>query len=278
MKKYTKRTISGVSTVAIAAGTIGSALLSIGSASAAPPVVLPTCDATISDAAMTSRLAAYNTSKTSAYKSTPAYKALKKKVTDATTALKKVNAGKATTKAAKASKTKKVAAATKVLNTAKGFESKALNAVYVKSFSGSAVPDAVVASSSSGAEGNWTFGQYTTRVFVRNGALINLCYSVDESDAYASNDLDVVSYMTEEDKTLSLTYQYGDLQLLPTLRTEALKSPAKSRAAINQNLVSWLQSIDDTISEIGANSGCTYTVQGFQQSLQAALVAAKLPA
>jgi hypothetical protein len=249
----------------------------MGSASAAV-VALPTCDATVSDATMTSSLAAYNASKTSAYKSTPAYKALKKKVTDATTALKKANAVKASTKAAKATKAKKVAAATKVLNTAKGFESKAVNAIYVNSFSGVAVPTAVPATSSSGAGGNWTFGQYTTRVFVRNGAMIDLCYSVDESDAFAANDLEVVSYMTEEDKTLSLTYQYGELQLLPSLRTEALKSPAKSRAAINGNLVTWLQSLDDTITEIGANSGCTYTVQGFQQSLQAALVAAKLPA
>lgn len=278
MKKYTHRTISGVSTVAIAAGTIGSAFLSIGSASAAPPVQLPTCDATITDEAMTSSLAAYNASKTSAYKSTPAYKALKKKVTDATAALKKANAVKASTKAAKATKAKKVAAATKALNTAKGFESKALNAVYVNSFSGVAVPTAVPATSSSGAGGNWTFGQYTTRVFVRNGAMIDLCYSVDESDTFAQNDLDVISYMTEEDKATSLTYQYGDLQLLPTLRTEALKSPAKSKSAINQNIVTWLQAVDDTITEIGANSGCTYTVQGFQQSLQAALVAAKLPA
>ena len=84
--------------------------------------------------------------------------------------------------------------------------------------------------------------------------------------------------MTEDDKTLSLTYQYGDINLLPTLRTEALKSPAKSRAAINGNLVTWLQSLDETITEVGANSGCTYTVQGFQQSLQAALIAASIPA
>jgi hypothetical protein len=277
MKKYTLRTVSGVSTVAIAAGTIGSALLSISSASAAT-VALPTCDAAISDVATTTSLAAYNASKTSVYKSTPAYKLLKKKVADATASLKKANATKASTKAAKTAKAKKVATATKALNTAKSNESKGLKSVVVNSFSGTAIPSAVPATSSSSARGNWTFGQYTTRVFVRNGTMIDACYSVDESNEFAQNDLNPVSYMTEEDKATSLTYQYGDIDLLPSLRTEALKSPAKSRTAINQNLVSWLQGLDDTITEIGANSGCTYTVQGFQQSLQAALVAAKLPA
>jgi hypothetical protein len=287
MKKYTHRTISGVSTVAIAAGTIGSALLSMGSASAAV-VALPTCDAAITDAAMTSRLAAYNASKTSVYKSTAAYKLLKKKVTDATTGLKKANAVKASTKAAKATKAKKVAAATKVLNTAKANESKAVNAVYVKSYSASVIP-AAVAEPSLG--GNWIYGQYTTRVFVRNGVMIDLCYSVDESDEFAHNNLTPESVMTEEEKLTSLNdYQnidafYDDpdaivLPLLPTLRTEALKGPAKSRAAITNNLVNFLVSVgfDAEASDVGAMTGATYSIRGFHQSLQAALVAAKLPA
>lgn len=277
MKKYTHRTISGVSAAAIAVGTVGSAVLTIGSAAAAAPT-LPTCDATASDATINASLATYNTSAVANYKTGSAYKALKAKVTAATTALNKAKAAKATTKAAKAAKVKKVATATKALNTAKSNEAKGIAAISVKSSTGSALPAAVPATSSSNAGGNWTFGQYTTRVFVRNGSLIDLCYSVDESAAYGKNDLDPVSIMTEEDKTLSLTYQYGDIDLLPTLRTESLKSPAKSRAVINGNVVTWLQSLDETITEVGVGSACTYTVQGFQQSLQAALIAANVPA
>jgi hypothetical protein len=224
------------------------------------------------------------------YKSTAAYKLLKKKVTDATTGLKKANAVKAKTKSAKATKAKKVAAATKVLNTAKANESKALKAVYVNSFSGVVVPAAVPATLVNG-DANWTFGQYTTRVFVRNGAMIELCYSIDESNEFAHSDLDPITYMTDEEKLESISgYQLADLdgddlngveiRVLPSLRAEALKGPAKSRSAITTNLINLLQAngLDAEAFDVGAMTGATYSIRGFHQSLQAALVAAKLPA
>lgn len=289
MKKYTHRTISGVSAAAIAVGTVGSAVLTIGSAAAAAPT-LPACDATASDVTTNASLATYNTSAVANYKAGSAYKALKAKVTTATATLKKANAVKATTKAAKAAKAKKVTAATKALNTAKSNESKGIAAISVKSASGTALPAAVPANLVNG-DANWTFGQYTTRVFVRNGAMIELCYSIDEGDDYAHSDLDPVTHMTSAEKLQSISdYQLIDLdfdpsngsqiELLPSLRTEALKSPAKSRAAVTTNLVNFLQvnGIDADASDVGAFSGATYTIRGFHLSLQAALIAANVPA
>ena len=124
----------------------------------------------------------------------------------------------------------------------------------------------------------WHWGTYTTRIQVRNKKVIDLCYLVDESAA-ANNATPSVAATPEDLATSLNTYQdSSESHLLPTLRTESLKSPAKTAAGILANVdaftATWFGST--AALDYGAGSGATYSLAGFKGSLQAALIAANL--
>ena len=241
---------TGVAT--IAANSLNPML--VGPASAAN-VPLPTCDATQTDEAINSTLTTYNTAAINTYKGGAKYKQLVAAVKNAEKALKKAK-GKSKT------------AAQKNLNKAKAKRDAALAAAT----SGATVSQFKATVTGDFVDVDRTWGDYSTRIFVKAGKVVDLCYSIDES------------MHTEEDRTTSQN-DYISLWPLDDLATELVPgNSAKTAAQINEKYAEYINGYwfdmttesYDWNSQLGAMTGATYTVKTFYDSIQAVLIEANL--
>lgn len=241
-------------------------------------VSVPSCDATLSDSAVTASLRTSNAALLASYKKSAPFKKLV-----AATAAKNVALKKAKTAKAKA-------AAKKAVAVAKGKETAGINAFmkanFVYSTSGQNTPTAVAATDRAGV---WSWGTYTTRAMFKGGVLVNVCTHVDETNA--GNDLGTAA--TEEDIATSASLYQGmtvgmdqDIPgVIPVLQYAALAKPGVSKTAIINNVTQcitqdYLTTTAPCIKgglamEVGGLTGASYTVNGFRDSLQAALTSAK---
>jgi len=243
---------TGVAT--IAANAINPLLVSPATAA---NVSLPTCDATQTDEAINATLATYNTAAINAYKGNAKYKQLVAAVKNAEKALKKAK-GKSKT------------AAQKNLNKAKAKRDAAL---------ATATSEATVTQFKATVTGtpvdvDRTWGDYSTRIFVKGGKVVDLCYSIDES------------MVSESDRTTSQN-DYISIWPLDDLATELVPgNSTKTAAQINTKFAEyvngyWFDMTAETYdwnTQLGAMSGATYTIKTFYDSIQAALLEANLVA
>ncbi|MEY2672357.1 MAG: hypothetical protein RLZZ508_234 [Actinomycetota bacterium] len=241
---------TGVAT--IAANSLNPML--VGPASAAN-VPLPTCDATQTDEAINSTLTTYNTAAINTYKGGAKYKQLVAAVKNAEKALKKAK-GKSKT------------AAQKNLNKAKAKRDAALAAAT----SGATVSQFKATVTGDFVDVDRTWGDYSTRIFVKAGKVVDLCYNIDES------------MHTEEDRTTS---QNDYIALVnPDAIVDALMPNANGRTVTQINnaygtYVEDLMASYDVLdyswaTDLGAMTGATYTVKTFYDSIQAVLIEANL--
>lgn len=258
MNKTKKVTWIATGVATIAANSLNPML--IGPASAAQ-VSLPTCDATQTDEAINGLLATYNTAAINSYKGGAKYKQLAAAVKNAQKALK----GK---------KGKAKAAAEKNLAKAIAKRDKALadatTAATVTQFAATVTGDPVLEATRNNDP--YTWGDYTTRIFVKAGKVVDLCYAIDESDH------------SPEDQQTSLA-EYISLWPLDDMASQLVPgNSSKTAAQINASFAEQVNSywFDMTAEEydwntqMGAMSGATYTIKTFYDSIQAALVEAEL--
>lgn len=247
---------TGVAT--IAANSINPLLFS--PAAAAQPS-LPTCDATQTDEVINTSLATYNTAAINSYKGGAKYKQLAAAVKNAQKAL-KGKKGKAKV-AAEKNLAKAIAKRNKAL-------ADATTAATVTQFAATVTGDAVLESTRNNDP--YTWGDYTTRIFVKAGKVVDLCYAIDESDH------------SPEDQQTSLN-DYISLWPLDDMATQLVPgNSAKTAAQINSSFAEQVNSywFDMTAEEydwdtqLGAMSGATYTIKTFYDSIQAALIEAEL--
>lgn len=246
-------------------------------AMAAAPVV-PTCNATDTDSVFAAKVNAYNAAALANYLKSPAVVAMNNAITK-------------NDKLFKAAKTKaKKAAAKKLLDAAKNKKNAAIAAFkknsYYYAFSGDATPSPIAVAS---REGLWNWGTYTTRILVNKKTVKKVCTYVDESAA--GNNLGTAA--TSEDLNTSIVqYQMPDSGLdaeipgtLPVLWAATLVAPATKATTIAANVTTCIsQSWEEksgpcvagglAIAEFGGLTGATYTVNGYKDSLQAALTKA----
>ena len=257
-------------------------------AHAANPAI-PTCGTlnSFDDTQAAAAIASYNAAQTNILKTKASYKKLEANVAKADKALKAA-------KKIKGAKGKKaVAAATKALNAAKAARTKAQDAVFIKLFSATVTPQPVSAGLFGAGDNKdntklWNWGDYTARVMVKNKVAVDICVKVSE-DASNSKTTDNSDHATASDLNTSLT-QYQE-PYLPVLRTEALNGAKISKSAILARVATKVTTDVDNFFgaegpvvtaggyvTIGANSGATYTIEGFYNSVQAALVKSNLKA
>ena len=252
-----------------------SLLSAVSPAGAASPAV-PSCTTlnAHNDTGAAARIKSYNTSATNVLKTKSTYKKLLANVTKAEKA---VTAAK---KKKGAAKTKALAAANKSLASAKSARDAAINAVTLKLNTATFTPNPVAAEAGSPAVADfWNWGVYKTRVISKNKAVVDICVTVDETNAKSENDVLPTAQNLEDSVS---AYQTDNLALL---RTEALTGAKVSRAVIlgrvNAKIVEFGGAAAVTTNgytTIGAGTGATYTVEGFYNSLQAALVASPVKA
>lgn len=255
-------------TTAITA-SLGTAL--IGLAPAADAAALSSCStssAAASDASVNAQLARDNAAALAAYKKTAGYKGIHAKNLAAAAAL------------AAAKRQHKPAATIKVLTAkAKAASQADANAIAnfkkthdVTSFSASVTPHAVAGDGTH--PGNWNWGVYTTRIYVKNKAVVagGVCTSINESNAHN----DAVPPVTASAEDLTQSADLYQAAVLPTLKSAALHGPAMNKAAILARVHTEIVTTLGAADNLGTNSGASYSVQGFYDSLQAALVKAKL--
>ena len=243
-----------------------SLLSAVSPASAASPAV-PSCTVLnpLTDSAAASRIATYNASATNVLKTKSSYKKLVANVTKAEKAV----------KAAKKKGGAALKAANKSLAAAKAARDAAINAVTLKLNTATFEPNHVTATAGSpSVSGVWNWGIYKTRVISKNKAVVDICVTVDETNA--KSDTDVAPSAQDLVDSVEL-YQTDNIALL---RTEALTGAKVSRAVIlgrvNSKIVEFSGAAAVTsngYTTIGAGTGATYTVEGFYNSLQAALIA-----
>ena len=259
-----------------ATASVGASLIGLTATANAVPN-LTTCSTTsagASDATVTAQLNGANAAKRVAYKKTAKYKALHA-VTVAKTAAwtKKKNA---TTLAAK----KKAIAA----------EAAAIAAFkksnYTTSFSASSQPAGIDPTGSATLPGAWQWGKYTTRVYVKAGKVVagGVCVKVNESAAYVTNNTPQASaQLAEYNLTGNWVTTSEDLQAA-ALRGVGIDgkgmvgaaAPGGTKAQINARVNTEVVSVFLSTLPTGAGTGASYTVQGFNQSLQLALIKAKV--
>ena len=284
MSTRSQRTLAVVTGAGAATASLGASLVGLAAPAGAVPVPdYTTCNANsvvANDGTVNSALAKKNAAALAAFKKTPAFK--------------KVAANTAAKAAAlvKAKKTKnkaKIAAATKAYNAAVAAQGKAVanfvKANYVSSSSGTSVPAAVSPSGSVDFVGAWTWGKYTTRVYVKGGAMIGVCNNVNE-DVNAENTSHVTAHSvdpTDAWKTTSYdSYQSVSIPIM--LQAAQGKTGSFTGAAtkgkilprVHTLIVDTTNGFSGAASPLGAGSGATYSVQGFYNSLQAALIKSKL--
>jgi len=291
MKVRRNRVVAVAAGASAVATTLGATALALAApASAAPTYLDQACasSTTLSPTAVAAKYAAANGALGANYLKS----ANGKKLHAATLA-----ASKAYAKAKKSGK----AAALKKLNAAKKAEAAGL-AVYKKSntvlaFTGTNTPAPISVSGTSAANypGKWNWGSYTTTAFVKAGKVVDVCMSVDQSAD--QNDATPPKVANASDKQTSIT-TYQGIQNDPTsaktnsvpvgnswvLIFAALAAPANTATAVNGNVstcavLNWNAAPTSTCIYGGLSdpaspthlTGATYTVQGFEASLQAAL-------
>jgi hypothetical protein len=243
-------------------------------AEAAAPTI-PNCTTLnpLNDTAAGALITAYNLSATSVLKKDAGYK---KKAAAVTKAEKAVTAAK---KKKGAAKTKALAAANKALKAAKASRDAAINAVTLKLATASVEPNAVAAIAGGNLdETNWNWGTYTARVIVKNKVVKDICVTVDETNAHDDSN-PAVSARTEDKATSADTYI--DV-LVPMLRTEAVASNMNDQSDILGRVAALVTGAGGAApaasqtrvgyTTIGAGTGSSYTIEGFYNSLQAALL------
>ncbi|MEN9692807.1 MAG: hypothetical protein RLZZ330_451 [Actinomycetota bacterium] len=257
-----KKKIAWVATgfATIAANSLSPALISPASAANVP---LPTCDATQTDSAIDATLATYNTAAINTYKGGAKYKQLVAAVKNAQKAL-KGKKGKAKTTAQK-NLDKAIAKRNKAL-------ADATTAATVTQFAATVTGTPVLETTRENAMMTW--GDYTTRIFVKGGKAVDLCYAIDESDHSA------------EDQAISQN-DYISLWPLDDIATELVPgNSAKTAVQINTSFEdqvnTYIQSFGEDFADwtwdtqLGAMTSATYTVKTFYDSIQAALIEAEL--
>jgi hypothetical protein len=242
---------TGVAT--LAANSLNPLLLSPASAVAAP--TLPTCDATQTDVAIDASLASYKTAAVSYYKGGAKYKQLVAAVKNAQKAL-KGKKGKAKT-AAQKNLTKAISKRDAALATA-------TTAATVTQFKATVTGDFV--------DVDRTWGDYSTRIFVKAEKVIDLCYNIDES------------MISAPDRETSQA-EYIDL-VNPDALVDAVMPNSNGRTVTQLN-TAYGTYVEDLMAsfevtdyswatDLGAMTGATYTVKTFYDSIQAALIEAEL--
>ncbi|MEY3696398.1 MAG: hypothetical protein RJA41_48 [Actinomycetota bacterium] len=221
---------------------------------------LPTCDATQTEEVVNSALATYNTAAINAYKGGAKYKQLVAAVKNAQKAL-KGKKGKAKV-AAEKNLAKAIAKRNAALATA-------TTAATVSQFKATVTGTAVYEQT---RDENISWGDYSTRIFVKAGKVVDLCYSIDESGH------------SEEDQATSLN-DYISLWPLDDLATELVPgNSSKTATQINEKFAEyvnnyWFEMTTESYdwdTQLGAMSGATYTIKTFYDSIQASLIAADL--
>ena len=278
MSTRSQRTLAVVTGAGAATASLGASLVGLAAPAGAVPVPdYTTCNANsvvANDGTVNAALAKKNAAPLAAYKRTATYKKIA-----ANTAAKSA----ALVKAKKTKNKVKIAAATKAYNAALAAQNSALANYTISSSSGVSVPDA----SPSGSltfQGDWTWGKYTTRVYVKGGKMLSVCNNVNEN-VNAKNTLGVTAHSvdpTDAWKTTSYdSYQSG---AIPPMLDAALgkvgsyKGPATKGKILPRvhTLIVAPTGFSGASSPLGAGSGATYSVQGFYNSLQAALIKSKL--
>ncbi len=244
---------TGVAT--IAANSVNPMLLSPAQAATIP---LPACDATQTDQAIDSTLATYNTAAITTYKGGTAYKKLVTAVKNAQKAAKKAK-GKAK-KAADKNLAKAIAKRDAALATA-------TTAATVTQFKATVTGDFV--------DGDKTWGDYSTRIFVKQGKVVDLCYAIDESMISSEQDR-----IDSQDLYISV-WPLDDItsELVPG---NSSKTAAQINTSFADQVTTYVQSFGEDFTswtwanDLGAMTGATYTVKTYYDSIQAALLEADL--
>jgi hypothetical protein len=248
---------TGVAT--LAANSLNPLLIS--PASAAAPA-LPTCDATQTDVVSNSAVASYNTAAISNYKGGSKYKQL-------------VAAVKNSQKALKGKKGKAKTAAQKNLTKAIGKRNAALatatTAATVTQFKATVTGTPVFEST---RETDLTWGEYSTRIFVKGGKVVDLCYSIDESmvleaDRETSQN-DFISLWPLDDITDGLV-PGGSSKTAAQINTSFVNQVETYIQSFGSDLSTWTWS-----ENLGALTSATYTAKTYYDSIQAVLIEAQL--
>lgn len=249
-----KKKIAWVATgfATIAANSLSPALISPASAANVP---LPACDATQTDEAINSTLATYNTAAITTYKGGAKYKQLVAAVKNAQKAANKAK-GKAK-KAADKNLAKAIAKRNKAL-------ADATAAATVTQFAATVTGDFV--------DTDKTWGDYTTRIFVKSGKVVDLCYNIDESA------------VSESDRAESLNNYISLVDPDAAVAAIVPNSNGRTAAQINSAYGTYIEELLASFdvpdyswaTDLGAMTGATYTVKTFYSSIQAALIEAEL--
>jgi len=275
MKSTTKKSVSVAAGVAaVATSVTGSVVGLAGAAEAgtiAAPVLNPATCAVPSVVAKNAQLIA-------GYKAGKTYKALAAATAAAKTAWTKKKGTKAAYTKALGKQNAALAAFTR------------LNTYAV--FSGVADQSTIasVTRNVNSVDEPWKFGTYTTRVLVKGIKVAGVCTAVNETVA---GKVGVFGGLSTADATTSEELYQGRTKpmteavpgQLPTLWCAAAYGSPGSKAVAYAHVVKCVTEDFNTISAIcpkgglamapGGLTGATYTVNGFEQSLQKALTAAK---
>ena len=273
------RGLAAAAGVGAVVSSVGTTMLGL-TAPAIAVTTTPTCDATATDANVTAALGTTNVALQAAYLKSKPYLAL-----HAATLKAKV----AYTKGKKAQKPlllkKYKAAFAREIAGILAFRKVA----YYSSFSGMATPPRIATNVPTTHPGLWDWGTYTTRVLIRGGAVVDVCTFVDQTNdgndqgtaASAQDKLDSASLYQGADKPMSLAIP-GQL---PVMWYATLAKPAKVQTAIEANvsqcvtqsyMVNTAPCIKGGLTDPTTHlTGATYTVQGYETSLHAALTNAK---
>jgi hypothetical protein len=271
---------TGVTTIA---ATVGGSV--VGLATPAQALTAPTLNTTT---CVAPNVATYNAAALAAYKKSAAYTKFDKPVVAAKLKLKKAKTPAAKKAAALALK-KAVAAAAK--NKAKALAAWTKLNTY-STYAGVATPPPVASDSTH--PGTWNWGVYTTRILVKGGKLVKVCTAVNESAAGPVGVADTRTPQQKIDdlKTSQDTYQGINKPMsqtipgtLPVLWFATTFAPSTSLAAVTAHVnkcatdaytvtsaVCPKGGLTDPVTHL---TGATYTVNGYQQSLQKALTVAR---
>ncbi len=258
-----------------ATASVGASLIGLTATANAVPN-LRTCSTTsaaASDATVTAQLNGANAALLVAYKKTAKYKALHAVTVAKTAAWKKKK--NATTLAAKKKAEKAEATAIAAFKKAN----------YTSSFSGSTVPGAIDGTTSVNFPGAWQWGKYTTRVYVKAGKVVanGVCVAVDENVNVGNGTPDVASILTAHPDWVTTSQNLQDIVLSnkPVSAdghgmVETAGKLGGTKAQINARLNTEVITNFGATLPLGTGTGSSYSIQGFYQSLQAALTAAHL--
>ncbi|MEI6374294.1 MAG: hypothetical protein WCP26_11000 [Actinomycetes bacterium] len=262
-----------------ATASVGASLIGFAATANAVPnlTACSTTSAAASDATVTAQLNGANAAKLVAYKKTAKYKALHAATVAKTAAWKKKK--NATTLAAKK---KSIAAEAAAIAAYK-------KANYTTSFSYSYQPSGIDPTGSAALPGAWQWGKYTTRIYVKAGKVVagGVCNAVNESAPYVTNNTadaatQLAAYNTANPssswETFSLSVQDMVLRGV-SLDSKGMIGTAAiggTKAQINTRLNTEVVNVFGSTLPTGAGTTASYSIQGFYNSLQGALIKAKV--